>query len=97
MGRLGWTIGVAGLVRALAGASPEPRLIRVCSRLARLGAGAMALSLAASVWLSVALSLGAPAIGVPLIPIALMAAATVWAAAATRLAGREGPSRQPIA
>jgi hypothetical protein len=57
----------------------------------------MALSLAASVWLSVALSLGAPAIGVPIIPVALMAAATVWVAAAIRLAGRERPSRQPIA
>jgi hypothetical protein len=57
----------------------------------------MALSLAGSVRLSVAISLGAPTIGVPIIPIALMAAATVWAAAAIRLARREGPSRQYIA
>ena len=92
-----WTIGVAGLVRALAGLSPEPRLIRVSSRLARLGACAMALAFVGSIWLSVALSLEAPAIGVPIIPMALMAAATAWAAGALRRTGSERPSRRQIA
>jgi hypothetical protein len=57
--------------------------------LGRVGVVAMAFAVAASVWLGVAVSLEAPAMGAELLPIIPMAVAAAWAAA---LRGSRGKS-----
>jgi len=63
----------------------------------RLGVGAMAFAVVGSVCVGAALSLEAPAIGAPILPIMLMGGAVVWAAAALRRAGNERPGSQQVA
>ena len=94
---LAWAVVSTGSAVAVAHATPDPRILRPCITLMRLGVGSMALAAAGSVALGASLSLGAPAIGAPVLPIMVLAGAVVWAAAALRRAGVEGPGRQRVA
>ncbi len=94
---LGWALVSAGVAWAVAHASPEPGVLRPCITLARLGVGAMAFAVAGSICVGAALSLEAPAIGAPILPIMMMAGAVVWAAVAIRRAGIERLGRQRVA
>ena len=94
---LGWAVASAGVARGVARAAPDPAAVRPCTVLTRLGVGAMALSVAGSVLVGAAVSLEAPAIGAPVLPIMVMAGAVVWAAAALRRAGDPRPGSRQLA
>ena len=94
---IGWAVVSMGTAVAVAHATPDPRVLRPCTTLVRLGVGAMALAVVGSVVVGAALSLEAPAIGAPVLPIMLMAGAVVWAAAARRRVGIERPGSQHVA
>ena len=93
---LGWAVVSTGTAVAVAHATPDPRVLRPCITLMRLGVGSMALAVAGSVVMGASLSLGAPAIGAPVPEIVLMAGAVAWAAAALRRVGVEGPGSQHV-
>jgi hypothetical protein len=92
-----WAVVAVGVARAVAHASPDPGILRPCITLVRLGVGAMAFAVVGSVCVGAALSLEAPAIGAPILPIMLMAGAVVWAAAVLRRGGNERPGSQQVA
>ncbi len=92
-----WAVAAAVVARAVAHASPDERILRPCITLVRLGVGAMAFAVAGSVCVGAALSLEAPAMGAPILPIMLMAGAVVWAAAALRRASIQRPGSQRVA
>jgi hypothetical protein len=94
---LGWAVVSPGVARGLAHASPGPGVLRPCTMLMRLGVGAMAFAVASSVFLGGTLSLEAPAVAAPALPIMLMAGAVLWAAAALRRAGDPRHGSQQVA
>ncbi len=94
---LAWAVVSTGSAVAVAHATPDPRISRPCITLMRLGVGSMALAVAGSVGVSASLSLGAPAIGAPVLPIILLAGAVVWAAAALRRVAITRPGSQHVA
>ncbi len=94
---LGWAVVSTGTAVAVAHETPDPRVLRPCTTLVRLGVGSMALAVAGGVLLGAALSLEAPSIGAPVLPIMLMAGAVVWAAAALRRVGIERSGSQHVA
>lgn len=93
---LGWAVVSVGVARAVAHTSPNPGVFRPCVMLIRIGVSAMAFAVVGSVWLGVALSVEAPAIDYPILPVILMAVAGVWAAASLRRLGGEGQSQQRV-
>ena len=94
---LGWASVSTIVMWEVGRATPDPGVLHPRLALMRLGVGAMALAVAGSVLVGVAVVLEAPAIGAPVLPITLMAGAVVWAAAALRRAGVQGPGSQRVA
>jgi hypothetical protein len=93
MALFGWAVGAACFARLVRHAAPDPTVPRLCVMLGRVGVVAMAFAVAASVWLGVAVSLEAPAMGAELLPIIPMAVAAAWAAAALRGSRSKSPNR----
>ncbi len=89
---LAWALGAAFVIRMIEHSAPDPASFRLGLRLAGVGVLGMAVTLAGSIWLDVAVALQAPAMGAEIVPIVPMAIAAAWAASASRGLGQEGQS-----